>query len=117
MEAFITETEPAQSERRKPRRFPIVMNLRYRLLNGVEGGGESVNIGSGGLFFRSQLVLPKGELIEVELAWPASKEGAAVRLCVHGFVLRSSRAGTAIAISKYEFRATRRLSEEPQPKH
>lgn len=81
--------------------------LRYRLLSGVEGEGESVNISSGGLLFRGQSVLPKGELMEIELAWPAAKEGALLSLCIHGFVLRSSAAGTAAAISKYEFRSTR----------
>jgi hypothetical protein len=81
-----------------------VAKLHYRLLTGIEGEAESVNISSGGLFFRGQWVLPKGELIEIELAWPVSKEGTLLSLCIHGFVLRSSAAGTAVAISKYEYR-------------
>lgn len=83
------------------------MKLRYRLLAGSEGAGASVNIGSGGLFFRGQSILAKGELIEMELVWPVSKASLPLCLCIHGYVLRSSAAGTAVAIGKYEFRAAR----------
>lgn len=101
-----TETEPAQPERRKHRRFSIPMEVRYRLLSGRGGRGELANISSKGLLFRCHSALPKGELIEVELAWPASMEtGEPVQLCVHGLIVRSDGAGTAVDIAKYEFRA------------
>jgi len=67
--------------------------------------GELVNINSGGLLFRCDAVLPTGELIEAELAWPSPLEAVGpLRLCIHGLIVRSDAGGTALAIAKYEFR-------------
>jgi hypothetical protein len=81
------------------------MDLRYKLLSGQTGRGELANISSSGLLFRCNSVFPKRELIEIELAWPSSKDGEPLHLCVHGLILRSDAAGTVVAIAKYEFRA------------
>lgn len=75
------------------------------MLSGRSGRGELVNISSGGLLFRSDAVLPKGELIEAELAWPSPMVAAQpLRLCIHGIIMRSDAGGTAVSIAKYEFR-------------
>jgi len=57
------------------------------------------------LLFRCDSLLPKGELIEAELAWPSPLDAAQpLRLCIHGFIVRSDAGGTAVTIAKYEFR-------------
>ena len=81
------------------------LELQYRLLSGRTGRGELVNISSGGLLFRLDSLLPRGELIEVDLAWPSPLDAAEpARLSVHGIVMRSDSGGTAMTIAKYEFR-------------
>jgi hypothetical protein len=81
------------------------MALRYRLLTGHSGRGQLVNISSSGLLFRSGATFHTGDLIEIEIAWPAvTDRGERVVLRVHGWIVRSNEAGTAIRISKYEFR-------------
>ena len=75
------------------------------MFGGPAGRGELINISSGGLLFRSDSVLPKGELIEVDLAWPTPLDAVQpTRLCIHGIVVRSDAGGTALSIAKYEFR-------------
>ena len=101
-----TDNEAAQPNRRKHRRFLIELELRYRLASGKSGTGESVNMSSGGLLFSCEDPLPPGELIEADLTWPFLIEnGQALELRVHGMILRSSVAGIAVSISKYQFRA------------
>lgn len=96
---------PPRPDRRRHRRFPVALELQYRLLGGEGGTGELINISSGGLLFRSTSLLPKGELIEVELAWPTPLDAAQpTRLCIHGIIVRSDAGGTALTIGKYEFR-------------
>jgi len=44
-------------------------------------------------------------LIEAELAWPSPLDAPQpLRLSIHGFIVRSDAGGTAVTISKYEFR-------------
>ena len=83
----------------------MALQLEYRLLSGQGGQGELVNISSGGLFFRGGATLRRGDVVEVELPWPSAPgPGQPLRLCVHGLVVRSDITGTAMSISKYEFR-------------
>jgi hypothetical protein len=101
-----TEIDPAQADRRRHRRFSVGLDLVYRLLAGQSGRGKLANISSGGLLFQCEASFPKGELIEVELDWPELFEDRPpLRLCVHGLIVRSDAAGTAVTINKYEFRA------------
>jgi hypothetical protein len=100
-----TKTENPRPERRKNRRFSVRMKLTYRLQSGQSGIGELLNISTAGWLIRTSSLLPKGELVEVDLAWPAYNDrGHRMELAVHGFIMRSDSAGTAVAISKSEFR-------------
>jgi hypothetical protein len=81
------------------------LELRYTLPSGALGSGEVLNMSTGGLFFRSGAVLPVGELIQADLTWPFLLDsGRALELQVHGMIIRSDPAGTAVSISKYQFR-------------
>ena len=99
-----TETDSAFRERRRFRRFSLALPLQFRLGSGITGIGESINMSSGGLLFRSAATLPAGELIELELYWPVMlDEQRPLRLRLSGMILRGNPDGTAMAISKYEF--------------
>ena len=101
-----TETELARPDRRKHRRFAMELELRYELTSGQTGTGEVLNISTGGMLFRGGIMLPIGELIRADLTWPFLQEsGQPLELRVHGMVLRSDLASTAITISKYQIRA------------
>jgi hypothetical protein len=81
------------------------LGLRYVLESGKAGTGEVLNMSTGGLLFRCRIILPVGELIGADLTWPFPLEsGKPLELRVRGMILRSDPAGTAISISKYEFR-------------
>jgi hypothetical protein len=82
------------------------LELRYTLASGKTGTGEVLNMSTGGLLFYCGIMLPAGELITADLTWPFLLEGGQpLELRVHGMVLRSDRAGTAISISKYQIHA------------
>lgn len=82
------------------------LGLRYKLASGQSGMGEVVNMSTGGLLFRGGIQLPVGELIEADLTWPFPLDsGQSLELRVHGMVVRSDLGGTAISISKHQFRA------------
>jgi hypothetical protein len=107
-----TETELAQPNRRKHRRFAMELELRYTLTSGQTGTGEVQNMSTGGLLFRCGIMLPAGELIRADLTWPFLLEsGQPLELIVHGMILRSDLAGTAISISKYQFRAVAQMED------
>ena len=100
-----TDPEPPLPERRRFRRYPVTLDLRYRLTSGVTGAGLVANMSSGGLLFHASTALPVGELIEADVAWPLRlNQVQALQVRVRGMIVRSSPAGTAISISRYEFR-------------
>ena len=83
------------------------MNLRltWRLRGGAEGAGETCNVSSGGLLFRCGRALPLGQLIEANLEWPfLYDQRHPLVLRVYGMTLRSSVEGTAMSISRHEYR-------------
>ena len=99
-----------QSERRTNRRFRLSLQLRYRIPNlsneERQGGeGQVLDISSGGIFFQTGCILPVGERTELVVMWPYLLNGdCPLQLRVHGRVLRSDPQGTALRISRYEFR-------------
>lgn len=111
------------TDRRKKRRFAINRELRYKLLEDqaiVESGmGSTVNLGSGGVAFRTEQPLPPGSFIELSISWPALLENTCpMRLIIFGRVLRSSTNLSACTLDKYEFRTQARASQPlAMPRH
>ena len=92
-------------DRRKSRRFPIALKVRYRMRSARTGSGEVSDISSGGIRFHSDRILPVGQSIEVSLPWPYLLEGRCrLQLHMRGRIIRSNAAGTAVAIKHHEFR-------------
>jgi len=81
------------------------LELRYTLTSGQTGTGEVLNMSTSGMLFRCGSMLPVGDLIRADLTWPFLLEsGQPLELRVHGMIVRSDLAGTAISISKYQIR-------------
>ena len=97
------------TERRAHCWFPIVREVRYKVLNSkcsIEiGTGETINISSAGVLFDAQVPLPPGKRIEVSISWPAKLDGTCgLRLVARGRIVRCQGRSTAVEVDKYEFR-------------
>jgi c-di-GMP-binding flagellar brake protein YcgR len=95
--------------RRLNDRFPIVRELRYRVLGGREnspwGSGRTLDISSTGVLFSAETPLPAGKRLELSISWPAQLDGkCAMKFVARGRVKRCRGTEVAIAIDKYEFR-------------
>jgi len=94
----------APYERRHHQRFPITAQTQYALA-GVRGQAVTADISSGGVFLKTDRMLPVGKQIQVRIDWPALLEQRCpLRLVIIGKVLRSNESGTAIGIIRYDFR-------------
>jgi hypothetical protein len=96
-------------DRRSADRFPIVRDVRYRLLNGRDfaesGGGETVNISSSGVLFTTEHDLKEGRRLELSVSWPARLDDKCqLKLVAKGRVIRAEDGKAAMTIEKYEFR-------------
>jgi hypothetical protein len=102
-----------EKDRRSRYRFPIHRELRYKLLDehtvAETGLGNTLNIGSGGLAFRTDRDLKINALIEMSISWPMLlDDNCPMRLVVFGRVLRSVEGLVACSVDKYEFRTQAR---------
>ena len=94
----------APYERRQHQRFPITAHSQY-ILAGNRAQATTLDISSGGVFLKTEKILPVGKQIQVLIDWPALlDERCPLRLVITGKVLRSDQAGTAVGIIRYDFR-------------
>ena len=96
-------------DRRNKLRFPLNRELRYKLLENdriiASGLGETVNMSSGGIAFRTNSDLTTGNFIELSISWPALLDNSCpMRLVVFGRVARRSDSLAACTVEKWEFR-------------
>jgi len=107
-------------DRRETGRFPLREGVRYRLLNvrgeHVSGSGNTLNIGSGGILFTTEDMLPVGRSVEVSVDWPAQLNGnCPLKLVAFGRVVRSQAGQAAVRIERYEFRTRGKTAAEMTP--
>lgn len=96
-------------ERRRNSRFPIIQDLRYRLIGGrggtIWGAGKTLDISSNGILFTAETPLPLGKKLELAVSWPAQLDGKCpMKLVARGRVIRCKGNDVAVEIEKYEFR-------------
>ena len=96
-------------ERRRHIRFPVVADVRYRVLRPeavlVPGSGTTLNISIGGILFTTSERLRAGQLVEVTVNWPARlKRTCPLQLVATGRVVRSDNDTAAVRFDRYEFR-------------
>jgi len=108
-------------ERRAGVRFPIRMNLRYRLSRKDQGAapeasGCIVDISSTGILFSPGLSQPQDAVMVLSIDWPARRDEAPpIRLSVLGMVVRSDDRGTAVRILRHGFEPWREELMPPEP--
>ena len=94
----------APYERRQHQRFPITAQAQY-VLTGIRGQAVTSDISSGGVFIKTNRILPVGKQVQLLIDWPALlDQRCPLRLAIVGKVLRSDQSGTAIGIVRYDFR-------------
>jgi hypothetical protein len=101
--------EVRRSDQRLHRRYPISLEIEYRLLNRgrVErlGFGRTLNISKGGALFECNDSLPVGSTVEIVLTWPFMLEGVCpLNLVLNGRVVRSNSRASAVQTRQHEFR-------------
>jgi len=111
-------TYPRQ-ERRHAIRFPLKSPLRWTLLDRksgpLTGSGETTNASSNGFAFRSDLALPVGSHLQLDVEWPAELDGhVPMKLVVVGRVVRVDGCIVCVSIEKREFRTAGRKANQPR---
>jgi hypothetical protein len=96
-------------ERRSNDRFPIVRDVRYKVLtsrgNPETGTGKTIDVSSAGVLLSTQTPPTLGKKVELSISWPAQLDGkCALKLVARGRVTRCLGTEVAIEIDKYEFR-------------
>ena len=108
----VTPFESPRPDQRLHPRYPISLDLQYKLLNQARtGSGRTLNISTGGIFFETHDPLPEHGQIDLEMNWPFFLDGACpLKLRVQGRIVRSDATGTAVRLTRYEFRTSKRTA-------
>jgi hypothetical protein len=112
-------SKASRSERRSHCRYPITLQVRYKLLrNGrvcESGFGRTVNISSRGVLFETEKELPRKGRIDLSLNWPFLHQGSCgLKLVMSGRIVRKDQNSIAVNAQLREFRtAGRSFFDEP----
>jgi hypothetical protein len=98
-----------RSDHRLNRRYPITLELQYKLLNRgrVErrGIGRTLDISSSGVLFESDTPLPSSSQIELAMDWPFLLDGVCtLKLVMRGRIVRSDAKAAAFKAEYHELR-------------
>jgi hypothetical protein len=103
-----TKIELIHQDRRDDRRYPIELELQYKILarsrTHLQGGGRTLNMSSGGILFGGDQNLPAGAFVELSIHWPVLLQNTCpLTLLIVGRVVRCEDQTVAIKTSRYEF--------------
>jgi hypothetical protein len=92
-------------DRRKATRYELNFKLRYMIYGSdrrvFAGSGQTVNLSSTGLCFRSDKRVLRGDWIKAAVEWPVSSpRGDSLILLIAGYVVRTKALSAAILIEK-----------------
>jgi PilZ domain len=108
----ISRCDNASGDRRASNRLPIERDVRYKVVGKKKspkqvGLGKTLNMSGSGVLFTTESALAEGELVELEVSWPARlNDFVPLKLVAFGRVVRAEETQAAIAIEKYEFRTS-----------
>lgn len=95
---------PGGTERRRHRRYPIVLGVQYRVTRGRAerlGSGTTLDVSRRGVLFRADDSLPAGSYVELTMEWPVLWKGVyPLTLVMRGQVVRSD--GNEVAVRTRE---------------
>jgi hypothetical protein len=105
-------------DRRESNRFPLREDVKYRVLHTknqeISGTGTTLNIGSGGILFTTEDLLPVGRIVELSVNWPARLDGTcALKFVAVGRVIRAEADRAAVRIERYQFKTRGAASLQP----
>jgi hypothetical protein len=94
---------------RRSRRFPIQCTLLFKTWNGrspiFTGNGETLNVSSSGVLFKSHCDLPVGRIVELVIDWPVRlNDNCFLKLVARGRVVRHQNGQFAVKVERYNFR-------------
>jgi len=99
--------EVTQQDRRDNRRFPIELELRYKVVARrvqLNGAGRTRNMSSGGVLFDGDQSLPAGCFVELSIHWPVLLQATCpLTLLIVGRVVRCDDHTVAVKTTRYEF--------------
>ncbi len=103
----MSEQSMRRLERRIDSRYRFEQPVRFAC-NGhcdiSHGAGQIVDMGSGGVLFRSECPPPNGASLELYMKWPLLAQGVCpVILVMHGTVVRTDARGTSVRMDRYVF--------------
>ena len=86
--------EADHSYQRVNGRYPIALDVQYKLLSGNRAGrvgsGKTLNISSGGVLFETDQQLPASGVVELAIKWPfLLREVCSLKLVMRGRIVRS----------------------------
>src|SRR4051812_15787353 len=87
-----SEPEQIAGDRREDRRYPIPLEVNYKLIRRKRvlgsGVGRTIDLSSGGILFEADRQLPLGLNLELSIEWPALLHDIApMRLQVTGRIV------------------------------
>ena len=105
----IKAPESIAGDRRSDRRYPLLLNLRWKLIRRRRvldtGIGSTLDLSRGGIRFESDRPLPEGFNVELAVSWPVLLHNVApMQLVVQGRIVRSEGGRIAIRMIQHEFR-------------
>src|SRR5579872_2573118 len=103
-----TKMELIHEDRRDDRRYPIELELRYKVIarsrTPLEGTGRTLNMSSGGILFGGDQSLPAGAFVELSINWPVLLQNTRpLTLLIVGRVVRCQDDRVAVKTNRYEF--------------
>jgi hypothetical protein len=109
MDALETSEGRAEPDRRGASRFPVVMQLEYKVFRHSEfvcqGVGRTVNISSGGVLFRADRPLERDYRVELSIEWPLPHaRSAPLRLHALCEIVRTEGGEAAVRMMRHDFR-------------
>ncbi len=105
--------EKRSSEQRQHLRYPIRLEIEYRLVKGgpvvPAGFGRTRNISRHGVLFETNDTLPPPTAeVEVLIQWPFLLDGVCpLRLVIRGRVVRIEAKAVVVRIQRHEFRTSK----------
>jgi hypothetical protein len=114
---FMAETRGAKTfaktllpERRRGQRFPLRMEVEYRLFPQeggrmpLQGKVQTVDISNTGVLLKTRRSCPLGSPAELSIEWPHGSDAAySLELRLIGSVVRTDKRGIAVRILRYQF--------------
>ena len=106
--SYYGSTRMYQSDRRVHQRYPITLEVEYKLLDGNgfqrKGVCRTINISTGGVLLDLKDSVPGTSSIELSIKWPFLLDGSIpLKLMMRGNIVRVDGNSIAVETAEHEF--------------